>query len=138
MPQEIHLGSNFFHIGGDSIASMRAIAYARGLGIQAMVADVFQHPSLHELAKNCSQTLTRSPKDIPAFSLLSSHFDHALFVQDISPRYALDPMTIQDAYPYTRLQECLMFLTSKRPRDYIEQSVLELAQDLSLEGLRNA
>nr|AHZ65449.1 peramine synthetase [Epichloe coenophiala] len=138
LPQDIHLESNFFHLGGDSIASMRAVAYARRLGIQVTVAHVFQHPSLHDLAKNCSQTLARSPEDIPAFSLLGPNFNHALFVQDMYTRYALNPMTIQDAYPCTRLQEGLMFLTSKRPGDYIEQNVLELARDLSLEGLRNA
>lgn len=56
----------------------------------------------------------------------------------MSKQYALDPATVRDAYPCTRLQEGLIFLTTKRPGDYIEQSVLELTSNISLEGLRAA
>ncbi|KAI4248827.1 MAG: hypothetical protein L6R40_000838 [Gallowayella cf. fulva] len=134
----IGLDDNFFHLGGDSIASMKAVGQARELGIQVTVADIFHHPSLHDVAEHCHQILDSSPEHIPPFGLLGDDFDRASFLQGMSEQCALDPATIQDAYPCTRLQEGLIFLTSKRPGDYIEQSVLELAPNISLEGLRKA
>lgn len=138
VPVTIGLDDNFFHLGGDSIASMKVVGQARELGIQVTVADIFHHPSLHYLAKHCHQILDSSPKHIPPFGLLGDDLDRASFLQGMSEQCALDPATIQDAYPCTRLQEGLIFLTSKRPGDYIEQSVLELAPNILLEGLREA
>lgn len=138
VPLTIGLDDNFFHLGGDSIASMKVVGEARKLGIQVTVADIFHHPSLHDLAKHCHHILDSSLEHIPPFGLLGVELDRASFLQGMSKQYALDPATIQDAYPCTRLQEGLMFLTSKRPGDYIEQSVLELAPKISLKGLREA
>lgn len=138
VPNMIGLDDNFFHLGGDSIVSMKAVGQARELGIQVTVADFFRHPSLHDLAKHCHQILDSSPEHIPPFGLLGEHLDRDSFISGISQHYALDPATIQDAYPCTRLQEGLIFLTSKRPGDYQEQCVLELAPGISLEGLREA
>ena len=134
----IGLDDNFFELGGDSIASMKVVGEARKIGIQMTVADIFHYPSLHDLAKHCHQVLDSSPEHIPAFSLLGADSHRASLAQAMSKQYALDPMTIRDAYPCTRLQEGLIFLTSKRPGDYIEQSILELASDVSLDGLREA
>ncbi|CAO1596231.1 hypothetical protein XANCAGTX0491_000083 [Xanthoria calcicola] len=138
VPNMIGLDDNFFHLGGDSIASMKAVGQARELGIQVTVADFFCHPSLHDLAEHCHQTLDSSPEHIPPFGLLGDHLDRDSFSSGMSQHCALDPATIQDAYPCTRLQEGLIFLTSKRPGDYIDQCVLELAPGISLEGLREA
>lgn len=137
-PEAIGMEDNFFNLGGDSIASMKAVADSRRIGILVSVADVFRHSNLSDLAKNCSRWLGSATQHITPFQLLGHKFDKPSFLQDISSRYKLDPASIQDAYPCTRLQEGLIFLTSKRPGDYIEQRVLELAPDISMDGLRNA
>ncbi|KAL8986978.1 MAG: hypothetical protein Q9177_003774 [Variospora cf. flavescens] len=134
----IGLDDNFFHLGGDSIALMKMVGELRKFGIQVTVADTFHHPSLEELAKHCHHILDSSVEQISPFDLLGENLDRASFLQGMSKQYALDPATIQDAYPCTRLQEGLIFRASKRPGDYIEQSVLQLAPNVSLKGLREA
>ncbi|KAL8963052.1 MAG: hypothetical protein Q9183_005060, partial [Haloplaca sp. 2 TL-2023] len=134
----IGLDDNFFHLGGDSIASMKVVAQARELGIQVTVADIFQHPLLYDLAEHCYRVLNSCSEHAPPFSLLGDEFDRASFIKGMSEQYGLDPLTIRDAYPCTRLQEGLIYLTSRRPGDYIEQSILELAPNISPADLREA
>ncbi|KAL8975411.1 MAG: hypothetical protein Q9197_000350 [Variospora fuerteventurae] len=138
VPLTIGLDDHFFHLGGDSIASMKMVGELRKLGIQVTVADIFHHPSLDELAKHCHYIFDSSLEHIHPFDLLGEDFDRASFLQGMSKQYGLDPAAIQDAYPCTRLQEGLIFLASKRPGDYMEQSVLQLAPNVSLKGLREA
>ncbi|XP_044715671.1 AMP-binding enzyme domain-containing protein [Hirsutella rhossiliensis] len=135
---EVWLDDNFFHLGGDSIHSMKAAADARRLGLQMTVMDIFHHPVLHDLAKHCHALLDLCIQPMAAFELLGDDVHVDSLVGAMATKYNLDPSAIQDAYPCTRLQEGLMFLTSKRPGDYMEQSVLELASDISVDRLRRA
>jgi amino acid adenylation domain-containing protein/non-ribosomal peptide synthase protein (TIGR01720 family) len=44
------LRDNFFELGGDSILSIQAVARARGEGIRITVRQLFEHPTIAELA----------------------------------------------------------------------------------------
>ena len=140
-PINIGLDDNFFHLGGDSITCMKVVAEGRKLGIRMTVSDIFRYPQLHDLASHCNITLLDHHKDrIPPFGLLSHSSIDQLghILQQVSSRHGLEPTCISDAFPCTRLQEGLIFLTSKRPGDYMEQSVLELAPEVSTVALRTA
>jgi amino acid adenylation domain-containing protein len=81
-----------------------------------------------------------STSDHPTSKSSSSFIDHSVcdFREDISQRYQIDQKTIQDAYPCTPLQEGLIFLSLKRPGDYVRQAVLELSPVADLNQLRKA
>ncbi|KAI9701811.1 MAG: hypothetical protein M1836_001155 [Candelina mexicana] len=137
-PTVIGRQDSFFGLGGDSIAAMRVVSEARKFGIKIVVADVFRHPKLHELASQSGHVGDETSEKMAPFALLGDAFDVTSFRKDISSRYHLEPATIQDAYPCTPLQEGLIFLTTKRPGDYKRQAVIELSADVSERDLRRA
>ncbi|MBJ3777493.1 non-ribosomal peptide synthetase [Acuticoccus mangrovi] len=47
---EVDLDGNFFHLGGDSISSIRLVSLAREQGLNLSPRDVFLHPVLRDLA----------------------------------------------------------------------------------------
>ncbi|KAL9637232.1 MAG: hypothetical protein Q9164_002318 [Protoblastenia rupestris] len=137
-PTVIGRQDNFFSLGGDSIAAMRLISEARKLGIKIVVADVFRYPKLDDLASQSGHIGDEPSEEIAPFALLGDAFPVTSFRKDISSRHHLEPATIQDAYPCTPLQEGLIFLTSKRPGDYMRQAVIELSPHISETNLRRA
>ncbi len=48
--ERVGLGDNFFHLGGDSISSIRLVSSARERGLSITPRDVFLHPVLGDLA----------------------------------------------------------------------------------------
>ncbi|WP_203226074.1 non-ribosomal peptide synthetase [Novosphingobium pentaromativorans] len=48
----VDLDGNFFHLGGDSISSIRLVSLAREQGLLLSPRDVFLHPVLRDLAAN--------------------------------------------------------------------------------------
>ncbi|SEK57930.1 non-ribosomal peptide synthetase [Nonomuraea pusilla] len=64
---EVGVRNNFFTLGGDSIKAIRVVALARDRGLELDVNDLFQHPTIEELAAAARDT---SPQD-PAAGLLS-------------------------------------------------------------------
>lgn len=98
---------NLFYLGGDSIVAMNLIAGARAEGLRLVVADVFKHPVLADMAlfaKQENQVLQSTAPRHEPFSLL-----HAKDV-DRSLNDFLCPMTeslredIVDAFPVTDFQ----------------------------------
>ena len=55
---EIDLQSNFFALGGDSIAAVRFVSSASGRGVRIAVADVFECDTLGELADRAVRMVT--------------------------------------------------------------------------------
>ncbi len=49
---------NFFEIGGDSILSIQIVARARGEGVVIQARDLFQHPTIAELARVAGAEVT--------------------------------------------------------------------------------
>ncbi|POR38258.1 Nonribosomal peptide synthetase [Tolypocladium paradoxum] len=135
---KIGLDDNFFHLGGDSIAAMKAVGEARRMGIGLAVADIFRHPTLHALFKHSLHTAKDFEGEIPPFALLGDGVDVASFLRNISAHYHLDPSKIRDAYPCTPLQEGLISLTSKRQGGYITQEVLKLSPNVAVKDLCTA
>ncbi|TDJ74247.1 amino acid adenylation domain-containing protein [Pseudomonas putida] len=48
---EIGMHDNFFELGGDSIISIQVVGRARQLGLRLSPKDLFEHPTLHALAR---------------------------------------------------------------------------------------
>ncbi|BCS21837.1 putative NRPS-like protein biosynthetic cluster [Aspergillus puulaauensis] len=48
---EMGVKNNIFHLGADSITAMKMVTAARKRGISISVADIFSHPTIHDLAE---------------------------------------------------------------------------------------
>lgn len=136
-PELIGLDDNFFLLGGQSIAAMKLVTAARSMGLQFSVADVFQHPKLHGLAKISQAARGNDTEEVPAFSLLGSSPDVPTWRADIAKSMNLEEAMIEDMYPCTALQEGLMALSIKKLGDYVLQNVLHLS-DVNITQFKNA
>ncbi|KAF7449951.1 EntF Non-ribosomal peptide synthetase modules [Pyrenophora tritici-repentis] len=134
----IGLDNSFFHLGGDSITAMKLVAMAREEGVGLTVANIFQYPTLVDLAALTSQCAPTLGSDIAPFSLLDPSLDVVQVCQEIAASCNVDSSLIEDVYPCSPLQEGLMSLTSRRTGNYIMQSVLELHSDIDEGAFRAA
>ncbi|KAM4054540.1 AMP-binding enzyme [Hirsutella rhossiliensis] len=134
----IGLDDSFFHLGGDSIAAMKAVAEARKVGIGLTVADIFRHPILKNLTKQSTLVAEGSEEEVAPFALLGDKVEAASFLRDVSNLFHLDPAKILDAYPCTPLQEGLVSLGSKHSGNYVMQDILELSPNVAVKDLCTA
>ncbi|KAI1353206.1 hypothetical protein F5Y01DRAFT_277248 [Xylaria sp. FL0043] len=132
----IGVDDSFFRLGGDSIAAMKLVGAARGIGVSLTVADIFRNPVLAAQARvetNSLQELSNEP--IAPFTLLGDGHMSSELRSELANQCALEETLVDDAYPCTALQEGLLSLTSKRAGDYTMQAVLELSDAVELERL---
>lgn len=125
-PALVGLEDSFFRLGGDSIGAMRVVSEAQKAGIELMVSDIFQYPTLGNLVSLCHDVGDKAPGHIPPFALLRGGFNKKVLLREIAAHYQLDPAIIDDAYPCTALQEGLLSLSLKHPGEYMIQRTLEL------------
>jgi amino acid adenylation domain-containing protein len=146
-PASIGAEDNFFLLGGDSIAAMKAVSRARKMGINITVADIFRHPTLAAQARVCENQSTSGQEGHPAsdemddttpFSLLEATEYIPDLKSELAALIGTQPTQIEDAYPCTPLQEGLMSLTAKRDGSYVRQTYLELSHDVDITLLRAA
>ncbi|KAK5988006.1 Nonribosomal peptide synthetase dtxS1 [Cladobotryum mycophilum] len=130
----IGLDDDFFHLGGDSVAAIKAVSSLRKIGIEVSVADMLRHSKLESVASYAHRLERNSitNQNIRPFDLLEGSCNVTSVVEDISAQYQLGLAAIQDAYPCTPLQEGLLALSSKTPGDYISQNILELSSDVDI------
>lgn len=88
---------NFFSLGGDSISFLAIISHARKAGLDISFQELFQYPTISQLAPFVRPAVSAVEVEYPPFSLLS-----------VADRAAL-PAGLDDAYPMTALQAGLIF-----------------------------
>ncbi|KAK3291647.1 non-ribosomal peptide synthetase [Chaetomium fimeti] len=114
---EISATDNFFHLGGDSIASMRLATAAERKQIKVNVSDIFQHPTLEELcefAQAQANVATQEDDTIvqPVFQDEYQAFgviDHLGLEQEevvetVCRQLSVFPGDVEDVYPATDYQ----------------------------------
>ncbi|KAL7780538.1 hypothetical protein CFE70_010562 [Pyrenophora teres f. teres 0-1] len=134
----VGLDDSFFRLGGDSIAAMKLVGEARRAGIHLTVADLFRNPKLEAVASLNLSLGNSSPENIVAFALLGETSDVTQIREEVAASCNTNTSLIEDIYPCSPLQEGMMALTSKRPGDYIMQSVLALHDDTDEDRFRAA
>jgi amino acid adenylation domain-containing protein/non-ribosomal peptide synthase protein (TIGR01720 family) len=105
--ERVGLADNFFHVGGDSIGSIRLVARARERGLALTPQDVFLHPVLRDLAR-----VARPESDDPR----SADGGAAAGASNATPRAAHGPVP---ATPIIR-----RLLTQPGPWTGVHQGVL--------------
>ncbi|KAI0527995.1 hypothetical protein F5B22DRAFT_653082 [Xylaria bambusicola] len=107
----IGVDDSFFRLGGDSIAAMKLVGAARGVGISLAVADIFRNPVLSAQAHveaNSVQEIDKEP--IAPFALLNHSHTSIDLRNEFGGLCGLEASFIDDAYPCTALQEGLLSL----------------------------
>lgn len=133
---------NFFKCTGDSITAMKLITAARSSGIALTVADIFQKPTLSELATAAKMlsgvdTITLPPISEP-FTLLSIEKSLEEVINEVALRCRVEVNSIQDIYPCTSLQQGLIALSNKDPGAYVAQNIYRLPHNINLNKFRAA
>jgi amino acid adenylation domain-containing protein/non-ribosomal peptide synthase protein (TIGR01720 family) len=134
--ERVGLADNFFHLGGDSILSIRLVSRARECGLLIDPREVFLHPVLGALA----QRVDLQPDSTTRAVRRRGRTLASLADPDLDRLRAMHP-GLQDAWPLTPLQEGLLF-HAQYDRDgddpYLVQLVFELEGPLDPGRLQRA
>ncbi|KAF4334510.1 non-ribosomal peptide synthetase [Fusarium beomiforme] len=157
--------SNFFRLGGNSMAAMNLRAEARKVGIQLSVADILANPTLSYMAKamvvspsKSSQSMSSSDHESLARSTITTpsevEFDATPFSllqdfgisldgelwQQITGDAGLPESEVEDVFPCTPMQEGLMVLSAHRDEHgaYALHAPFKLPGDLDRERFKYA
>ncbi|KAF6826550.1 non-ribosomal peptide synthetase [Colletotrichum plurivorum] len=126
--------SNFFRLGGDSLAAMALVVASRKRGLQLDVAQIFRNPVLHDL---CQLPTVRQEIAITSqpFELLT---DRSRTLTEVAEEHSISIEDIEDCFPCTPLQEGLMALSSTTANSFLVQYVLDLAVGVDVRRLKTA
>ncbi|KAI9368043.1 hypothetical protein BJX61DRAFT_546918 [Aspergillus egyptiacus] len=136
---KIGAGTNFFHIGGDSILAMKLAAESRRHGLNLTVPFIFSHPVLSEMASSLEKM---SPSTISRaitrpFALLEANNKHSI-VNAAAQQCSVLSDKVEDIYPCTPLQEGLMSLSMRAPGAFVGSFSYSLPVDIDITRFRKA
>ncbi len=95
--EQVGVNENFFELGGDSLRLLQVRNQALQLGLAFSVEDVFQHPTIRELAPLLKTVTDPNGSTIAPFSLVRP---------EVRARLEAD---FEDVFPLTKTQEALLF-----------------------------
>ncbi|KAF2028417.1 amino acid adenylation [Setomelanomma holmii] len=134
-PSLIGADDSFFSKGGDSIKAMRLTSLARSAGINLIVADIFKHPVLSDMAKVASPESQEAVTDIEPFALAPVEEN---LIEDVAAVCEVCSDDVEDIYPCTPLQAGLMELATQQKGAYTAQRVFKIAADFDIVRFKNA
>jgi amino acid adenylation domain-containing protein len=110
--ESVGIHDNYFALGGDSIRSIQVRSRAEEEGVRITLQDLFQHPTVAELARELQAIApgSEAPGTEP-FGLLSD-----------AERRRLSP-DIEDAYPLSRLQAGMVFHSELSPESAVYHDI---------------
>ena len=127
---------NYFALGGDSIRAVRAISLANREGLALATRDLFQNPTIAELARVVQQRIRQEPASPPASQDLEDLMLCTLSERDQLRRIQLlaDPNVV-DAYPLAPFQEYMLreAIDSPVPGLYLVQRVDTIPGSIDVE-----
>ncbi|KAH8647773.1 hypothetical protein BX600DRAFT_530728 [Xylariales sp. PMI_506] len=136
--EKISVTDSFLRIG-DSVQAMRLVGMARRQGLSLTVAEIFENPTLEEMAKvlrnreDGGQEITVAP-----FALLDQNQDLEHARQYAASLCGVANDEIEDLLPCTPLQVGLLALTMKRDGSYTGRNILQLAPSVEPARFRQA
>ena len=140
-PSTVGADSDFFRIGGESIAAMRLVAAARQQHISLTVADIFLKPRLYQLAQVVKYTAVGEEALQPSipFSLLSPGVNPASFVhQSMFPLLDSKLGKVKDILPISAFQKQAILDALQDPPSRWFHWILELPSDVDFLKLQQA
>ncbi|MGB8507775.1 MAG: amino acid adenylation domain-containing protein, partial [Pyrinomonadaceae bacterium] len=113
----VGINDNFFDLGGDSIRSIQVLARAKEYGVRSSVQQLFQHPTVCELARALDEATTPvewQAEEVAPLSLISE-----------ADRARL-PEGVEDAYPLARMQAGMLFHSEYDPTSPVYHDIFSL------------
>lgn len=138
----VSLDDSFFGSGGDSLTAMRIVGAARAHKMVLSILDVFEKPTLAEMALACvreQNTTTSVQQALQPFDLVpcpKTKLDTLL--HEVSSRCHMDRQMIQDIYPCSPLQEGLVALANKQEGAYVAVNTLQLPHNVDMDCFKAA
>ena len=133
----------FFELGGDSVTATELVAVAKQKGITLSVEDVFQAPTLQDMAARATTVTTLvSDEDIKPlpFSLLHDYCPSEAAFSELCSRVAekchIHASQIEDIYPCSPLQEAMIVVSQGGRDSYMTQLVYALDERSDHERLK--
>ena len=138
----IGMDSQFFRMGGDSIAAIRLVTTARSKGINLTVASIFRNAVFSEMCASAqiSDKLAVDSNTLPAprpFELLPANIPADRVISEVSHLCNAEQQEVVDVYPCTPMQEGLIALSSKKPGAYVAQTTYRMT-NIDVEKFKNA
>lgn len=134
----IGVEDSFFRLGGDSLAAMRLVALARSNEIALSVVDIFQTPTLKDMAEACQSAAGEHELQLEPFALLKGVDSLDELLNEVTSQIAVHRTEIADIYPCSPLQEGLITLSLRQRGAYVAQHVFKLADDVDLNRFQAA
>lgn len=135
--EDIGHKSDFFALGGDSLAAMKLVSVCRSLGLSISVGDIFASRTLTVMAStavSCSQN--SAYQEIEPFSMINQSADIAR--RDASQLCNTNATAIQDIYPCTPTQESLFTFSMKSEIPYVAQRIAKVPSHIDVENWKKA
>nr|UMZ45380.1 hypothetical protein [Paramyrothecium roridum] len=130
---------SFLTIGGDSISAIRLVTHLRNIGYSIVVQDIFDDARLSSLAAKAVKVDEASTTSVAPFSLLPGPLREAQQLTSVIAEVSQDPhISIEDAFPCTKLQEGLIALAARQPGSYIAKHVYKLGPKTNIDQFRKA
>jgi amino acid adenylation domain-containing protein/non-ribosomal peptide synthase protein (TIGR01720 family) len=126
---------SFFAKGGDSIKAMRLTSMARSVGINLIVANIFQNPVLCDMAKVATLESAETDAEIEPFALAQAGTD---MIEDAAMVCGVSVDAVEDIYPCTPLQEGLMELATQQEGAYTAQRVFKIQPGTDMRRFKDA
>ncbi|KAK3171196.1 NRPS [Lepraria neglecta] len=136
-PNDIGLHDNFFTLGGTSVIALRLVAKANSRGLCFFYAELFQGPTVHELAKIVSSRGNTEGGSVRPFALLALQY-RGKILDDATTQCDVAKEEIEDIYPQSPQQEGLWALSLIAEGDYMAQNILTLEPDVDVERFKAA
>lgn len=130
----VSMQDSFFNLAGDSVAAMKMASLARKHQRQLTVRDIFEAPTLRDLATRVTG-MRESPHTGAPFTLLQNP---SQIVDEIVEQANVERIEISDAYPCSPLQEGLCALSIRDPKSYKARVICHLRPGTDLQVFRAA
>ncbi|ORX94727.1 amino acid adenylation, partial [Basidiobolus meristosporus CBS 931.73] len=137
----IDISDTFFSLGGDSIVAIKLVAAARRQGYQITVQQVFEHPTITEMAKLVPFPVSNGvrAKEIEKFSLLKLEPGEVEDLLNVDVQNNGIPISsVEDVYPCVPLQEGLFALGLRANSEYLTQHVFSFDESVDIMRLKKA
>ncbi|KAM5436875.1 NRPS cluster protein [Microsporum canis] len=134
---KLGLDHKFFRYG-DSLAAIKLIRRLKDNQIDMTIMDVFQNPTILQMATKAQALLKQSSKIYQGVSLLSLGDGDIELIREAAGQCHLSENMIQVIYPCSPMQEALMAITLHNPSAYQARYVYRLPQEVDLTRFQEA
>jgi amino acid adenylation domain-containing protein len=143
-PEDIDEETSFFDIGGNSVLASELVSLAKKKYLGLTIQDVFEYPTLHEMATKSRPLVLQSEEsvEISELSLLRRQNTSDDLIQTLCAKIAkkcfIHEDQIEDIYPCSPLQEAMIAVSQGGRDSYMTQLVYSLGDEIDLQRFKQA